>query len=282
MPLYRYLGGATARLLPVPMMNILNGGAHADNNVDIQEFMVVPVGFPTFAEALRAGAEVFHNLKKVLKEKGLNTSVGDEGGFAPNLESNEAALVCVMSAIERAGYKPKDQVAIALDPAASGFYNKQKAKYVLAGDRAEGVLTAQEHDREEQRRREFLDHPGEARRYAGPEAGTLVATVGCGHEEQRQERDRSRGNEGYESVVIPAIRVHWDGHTSAAIATRRRRNGTQIQRCDLPRRRPGKLRPCVTNRRCCGDPRLPPWRSPRASCRRCSRTRRFAHPGSGS
>jgi enolase len=137
MPLYRYLGGVNARRLPVPMMNILNGGAHADNNVDIQEFMVVPVGFPTFAEALRAGAETFHNLKAVLKEKKLNTSVGDEGGFAPNLESNEAALVAVVSAIERAGYKPREQVAIALDPAASGFYNKDKGKYVLEGDNAE-------------------------------------------------------------------------------------------------------------------------------------------------
>jgi len=136
-PLYRYLGGVNARRLPVPMMNILNGGAHADNNVDIQEFMVVPVGFPTFAEALRAGAEVFHNLKKVLKEKGLNTAVGDEGGFAPNLESNEAALVAVMDAIGRAGYKPREQICIALDPAASEFYSKEKGKYVLAGDNAE-------------------------------------------------------------------------------------------------------------------------------------------------
>jgi enolase len=137
LPLYRYLGGVNARRLPVPMMNILNGGAHADNNVDIQEFMVVPAGFDSFDEALRAGAEVFHNLKKVLKEKGLNTSVGDEGGFAPNLESNEAALVAVMEAITRAGYKPKDQVSIALDPAASGFYNQEKGKYVLAGDKSE-------------------------------------------------------------------------------------------------------------------------------------------------
>jgi enolase len=136
LPLYRYLGGVNARRLPVPMMNILNGGAHADNNVDIQEFMIVPAGFPTFAEALRAGAEVFHNLKKVLKEKGLNTGVGDEGGFAPNLESNEAALVAVMSAIERAGYRPKDQIAIAIDAAASEFYDKQKGKYELAGDKA--------------------------------------------------------------------------------------------------------------------------------------------------
>jgi enolase len=135
LPLYRYLGGVNARRLPVPMMNILNGGAHADNNVDIQEFMVVPVGFATFDESLRAGAEVFHNLRRVLKEKGLNTGVGDEGGFAPNLESNEAALVAVMDAIQRAGYKPRDQVAIALDPAASGFYDS--GKYVLEGDKAE-------------------------------------------------------------------------------------------------------------------------------------------------
>lgn len=136
-PLYRYLGGVNARVLPVPLMNILNGGAHADNNVDIQEFMVVPVGFETFESALQAGTEVFHNLKAVLKEKGLNTAVGDEGGFAPNLESNEAALVAVMQAIERAGYKPKEQVCIALDPAASEFYDAKKKKYVLAGDKRE-------------------------------------------------------------------------------------------------------------------------------------------------
>ena len=137
MPLYRYLGGVNAHVLPVPLMNILNGGSHADNNVDLQEFMVVPVGFPTFSTALQAGAEVFHNLKKVLKQKGLNTAVGDEGGFAPNLESNEAALKAVMEAIEVAGYKPREQIAIALDPAASEFYDKEKGKYVLAGDNAE-------------------------------------------------------------------------------------------------------------------------------------------------
>jgi enolase len=137
LPLYRYLGGVNARRLPVPLMNILNGGAHADNNVDIQEFMVAPVGFSTFPEALRAGVEVFHNLKAVLKQKGLNTAVGDEGGFAPNLESNEAALAAVMEAIHRAGYRPKEQIAVALDPAASEFYDKQKGKYVLAGDNAE-------------------------------------------------------------------------------------------------------------------------------------------------
>jgi len=142
MPLYRYLGGVDSRILPVPLMNILNGGSHADNNVDLQEFMVVPVGFPTFSTALQAGAEIFHNLKKVLKGKGLNTAVGDEGGFAPNLESNEAALKAVMEAIEKAGYKPKEQICIALDPAASEFYDVDKGKYILAGDNAE--LTSDE------------------------------------------------------------------------------------------------------------------------------------------
>ncbi|MBK8480900.1 MAG: phosphopyruvate hydratase [Proteobacteria bacterium] len=137
LPLYRYLGGANARRLPVPLMNILNGGAHADNNVDVQEFMVVPHGFPNFAEALRAGAEIFHSLKQVLKARGLNTAVGDEGGFAPNLESNEAALVALMEAIAKAGYKPGAQVSIAIDAAASEFYDKAKGKYVLAGDKLE-------------------------------------------------------------------------------------------------------------------------------------------------
>jgi enolase len=121
-PLYRYLGGANAKVLPVPMMNILNGGEHADNNVDIQEFMIMPVGAPTFREALRMGAEIFHNLKKVLHAKGLNTAVGDEGGFAPNLKSNEEALQVIMQAIEKAGYKPGEDIFIALDPAASSFY----------------------------------------------------------------------------------------------------------------------------------------------------------------
>jgi enolase len=115
-------------------MNILNGGAHADNNVDVQEFMVVPHGFESFDVALRAGAEVFHSLKKVLKERGLNTAVGDEGGFAPNLESNEAALVALMEAISKAGYKPGEQISIALDAAASEFHDEKKGKYVLAGE----------------------------------------------------------------------------------------------------------------------------------------------------
>jgi enolase 1/2/3 len=124
MPLYRYIGGVNAKEMPVPMMNILNGGAHADNNVDIQEFMVVPVGAKNFTEAVRIGSEVFHSLKSVLKAKGHNTAVGDEGGFAPNLKSNEEAVEMVLAGIEKAGYKPGRDVMIALDPAASEFYEK--------------------------------------------------------------------------------------------------------------------------------------------------------------
>ncbi len=123
MSLYKYLGGSNARILPVPLMNILNGGAHADNNVDIQEFMIVPAGFGRFADALRAGAEVFHNLKKILSSKGLNTSVGDEGGFAPNLSSNEEAIKVIMEAITAAGYEPGKDIYLALDTAASEIYD---------------------------------------------------------------------------------------------------------------------------------------------------------------
>ena len=133
-PLYRYLGGVGAARLPVPMMNILNGGAHADNNVDIQEFMVMPLGAGSFREGLRMGAEVFHSLKKVLKGKGLNTAVGDEGGFAPNLQSNEEALQVIMQAIEEAGYTPGKDVFIALDPAASSFF--ENGSYNLAAEGA--------------------------------------------------------------------------------------------------------------------------------------------------
>jgi enolase len=129
MPLYRYLGGVGANTLPVPMMNILNGGAHADNNVDFQEFMVMPVGAPSFSEALRWGVEVFHTLKGVLKKRGYNTAVGDEGGFAPSLKSNVEAIEVVLEAIQQAGYKPGSQIAVALDPAASEFY--QDGKYVF-------------------------------------------------------------------------------------------------------------------------------------------------------
>ena len=134
LPLYQYLGGVHARLLPTPMMNILNGGKHADNNVDLQEFMIMPVGAPTFREGLRMGAEIFHALKAVLKSKGLNTAVGDEGGFAPDLKSNEEALMVIMDAINNAGYKPGDDVKIALDPAASSFYDKAKNLYILEGE----------------------------------------------------------------------------------------------------------------------------------------------------
>ena len=128
-PLYRYLGGASATLLPAPMMNIVNGGEHADNSVDVQEFMVMPLGFERFSDALRCGCEIFHNLKKVLQSKGLNTAVGDEGGFAPDLGSNVEALDLIMTAIEQAGYKPGEQVQIALDVAATEFYNKDKGTY---------------------------------------------------------------------------------------------------------------------------------------------------------
>ena len=134
LPLFRYLGGANAKELPLPMMNIINGGSHADNNVDIQEFMVMPVGAATFSDALRCGAEIFHNLKKVLKKKGYNTAVGDEGGFAPNLKSNAEALDVIMEAIEKAGYKPGDEVMLALDPAASEFYDKKKGIYNMAAE----------------------------------------------------------------------------------------------------------------------------------------------------
>ncbi len=123
MPLYRYIGGCNAKELPVPMINILNGGAHADNNLDIQEFMIMPAGFKDFASALRAGVEVFHNLKNILKKKGLNTSVGDEGGFAPDLKSNEEAIMLIMDAIKMSGYKPGKDIYIALDAAASEFYS---------------------------------------------------------------------------------------------------------------------------------------------------------------
>jgi enolase len=131
MPLYRFLGGDSACLLPVPMMNILNGGAHADNSVDFQEFMVAPFGAPNFAEALRMGAEVFHTLKNVLKKKGYSTAVGDEGGFAPNLKSNEEAPETILEAITQAGYRPGIDIGLALDPAASEFFDPSKGKYIF-------------------------------------------------------------------------------------------------------------------------------------------------------
>ena len=131
-PLYRFIGGEEAHLLPAPMMNVLNGGAHADNNVDVQEFMLYPLGAPTFSEALRWGAEVFHTLRGVLSEKGYATSVGDEGGFAPDLSSNDEALELILHAIEKAGYRPGDDIALALDPASTEFF--EEGQYVLAGE----------------------------------------------------------------------------------------------------------------------------------------------------
>ena len=131
MPLYRYVGGIGAHTLPIPLMNIINGGAHADNKVDVQEFMILPVGAETFSESLRMGTEVFHHLKSVLKGNGFSTNVGDEGGFAPNLKSNEEALQFVMQAIEAAGYKPGIDICIGLDCASTEFYNAEKKKYVL-------------------------------------------------------------------------------------------------------------------------------------------------------
>ncbi|MBC2163867.1 phosphopyruvate hydratase [Listeria booriae] len=139
--LYEYIGGVNAKVLPVPMMNIVNGGEHADNNVDIQEFMVMPVGAKTFSEALRMGAEILHNLKTVLKGKGLNTGVGDEGGFAPDLKSNEEALETIIEAIKKAGYTPGEQVKLAMDAASSEFYNRETGNYELKG---EGVTRTSE------------------------------------------------------------------------------------------------------------------------------------------
>jgi len=132
-PLYRYLGGVGAKIVPAPMMNIVNGGQHADNSVDVQEFMVMPLGFDRYSDALRCGCEIFHTLKKVLSSKGLNTAVGDEGGFAPDLGSNREALDLIMEAIEKAGYKPGEQVWIALDPAATEFYDSKKKVYKVDG-----------------------------------------------------------------------------------------------------------------------------------------------------
>lgn len=139
LPLYRYLGGFNAKQLPTPMMNIINGGSHADNNVDFQEFMILPVGAPTFKEAIRMGAEIFHSLKKVLSDKGLNTAVGDEGGFAPNLGSNREALQVIMEAITNAGYEPGKDIFLGMDVASSEFFNKETKQYDLAGEGRTGL-----------------------------------------------------------------------------------------------------------------------------------------------
>jgi enolase len=152
LPLFRYLGGVHARILPVPMMNILNGGVHADNAVDVQEFMIVPIGFTTFSDAIRCGCEVFHTLKKVLKKRGLATNVGDEGGFAPDLKSNREALDLIMEAIQQAGYQPGKDVYIALDPAASEFYGKEKEnRYSIDGQQLEPAALVEKYV-------EWVDH----------------------------------------------------------------------------------------------------------------------------
>jgi len=142
LPLYQYIGGVNAKTLPVPMMNILNGGKHADNNVDLQEFMIMPVKAETFSRALQMGAEVFHSLKKVLNAKGYNTAVGDEGGFAPDLKSNEEALQVIMEAIEKAGYKPGTDIYLAIDPASSEFFDNNENRYILESENRK--LTAEE------------------------------------------------------------------------------------------------------------------------------------------
>ena len=143
LPLYRYLGGFNAKQLPVPMANVINGGAHADSNVDIQEFMIMPIGAPSFSEAMRWGAETFHALKSVLKAKGYNTAVGDEGGFAPSCKSNEEPLQCLVEAIEKAGYKPGVDISIAMDPAASEFYDEAKKRYIFKKSTKEELTSEQ-------------------------------------------------------------------------------------------------------------------------------------------
>ncbi|WP_338778404.1 phosphopyruvate hydratase [Metabacillus sp. FJAT-52054] len=155
LPLYRYLGGFNAKQLPTPMMNIINGGSHADNNVDFQEFMILPIGAPTFKEAIRMGAEVFHALKSVLKAKGLNTAVGDEGGFAPNLGSNREALEVIVEAITKAGYEAGKDIMLGMDVASSEFYNKETGKYDLAGEGRNGLSSAEMVDFYEQLVNEF-------------------------------------------------------------------------------------------------------------------------------
>lgn len=143
MPLYRYVGGVNAHVLPVPMMNILNGGAHADNSIDFQEFMVMPVGAESFSEGLRMGVEIFHNLKSVLKGKGYSTNVGDEGGFAPNIKSNQEAIETVLQAIEKAGYRPGEDIMIAMDAAASEFYDEESGMYVFKKSTGDKLTSAQ-------------------------------------------------------------------------------------------------------------------------------------------
>ena len=207
LPLYRYVGGTNAHLLPVPMMNVLNGGVHADNPIDFQEFMIVPAGAPTFAEALRMGAEVFHTLKAALKEAGHNTNVGDEGGFAPNLPSAEAALDFVVKAIEKAGYKPGDDVYLALDPAASEFFDDGKYVYKGEGktrDRAAQVAYLAELTKKYP---DLLDRG----RHGGGRLGRLAGA---------DREDRRRGASSSATTSSSPTPSGWERASSAASPTR--------------------------------------------------------------
>ena len=199
LPLYRYLGGAGAMAMPVPMMNVINGGAHADNSLDMQEFMIVPVGFTSFREALRCGAEVFHALKKLLADRGLSTAVGDEGGFAPRLPKHEAAIKTILEAIEAAGYRPAEQVALALDCASSEFY--EDGEYTLA---AEGLSMTVGAVRGLPRRvgGEVPDH-----QHRGRHGGGRLGRLEAAHQAPRQE-----GAAGGRRPVRHQHPLHQAGH----------------------------------------------------------------------
>ena len=180
LPLYRYLGGVNAKYLPVPMMNVLNGGKHADNNVDFQEFMIMPVGAETFSEALRMGAEVFHNLKNVLHDRHLSTTVGDEGGFAPNLKSSDEALEVLAKAVELAGYKLGDDVAFALDPATTELFEEAKKKgktgYCFFKSNPDKIASNRRDDRSVERAMQEMADPLHRRRPGGGRLGRLAET----------------------------------------------------------------------------------------------------------
>jgi uncharacterized protein YbjQ (UPF0145 family) len=272
LPLYRYIGGVMARDIPVPMMNIINGGQHADNNVDLQEFMIMPVGAPNFREALRWSSEVFHALKAVLKSKGYNTAVGDEGGFAPDLKSNEEALIVIMEAIQKAKYKPGKDICIALDPAASSFY--RNGKYMLAAEKKPNK-TAEEMVRFE-KISDYLDRGRPGRRRLGRlEAAHKrpgVQNTDCGrrylrheqkkagkgdrpghcqlHPDQAQPDRHTDGNARYDSDG-KGSRLH-DGHFAPFRRDRRyddggSRRGGQLRsdqkRFPFPERAPGQIQP---------------------------------------
>lgn len=193
LPLFRYLGGPNAHLLPVPMMNILNGGSHADSNVDVQEFMIAPIGAESFSEALRWGAEVYHTLKKVLKTKGLSTGLGDEGGFAPNLESNRAALDLIVEAIKEAGYVPGRDIALALDVAASEFYK-------------DGVYEFEGKSRSAAEMTEYYEEPSSPRTRWSPSRTRCTRTTGpTGRSSPTASAPRSRSSATTSSSPTPSV-----------------------------------------------------------------------------